>query len=104
MPDNIITSILLYNGAYSIPGTVPVSIDLFKEYVIPILNESGYEVDDSIFIGIEENNEYMKVIDTTSKEIPIVYCPTWENELRIRIISLIKEKNLTPDATTTFKM
>lgn len=104
MPDNIITSILLYNGAYSIPGTVPVSIDLFKEYVIPILNESGYEVDDSIFIGIEENNEYMKVIDTTSKEIPIVYCPTWENELRIRIISLIKEKNLTPDDTTTFKM
>lgn len=101
MPDEVVNMLLLYNGAYSLPGNVPVSIDLFKEYVIPILNESGYQVDDSLFSGIEEKGENLKIIDTTSAEIPLVQCPGWENELRNRVISVIKGKELVSDTENT---
>ena len=76
---------------------------MFKEYVISILNEFGYETYNIIFINTWENNANIEGIDTDSKEITIICCFTLENKLRTKIISLIKEKNLTLEDKITFK-
>lgn len=95
MPDDIVQMILMYNGAYAFPGTVPVSVNLYKEYVIPLLEEHGYQIGSDFFDGIDTSQNGMKIINHYPSDgmmVPCVQCPEWENELRNRVIKLIKEK------------
>lgn len=91
MPDNIIYMVMVYGGAYSLPGTVPVSIDDYKNVVFPILNKYGYDVDDSLFDGLEidDDKKYIYDLGNAFGE-PTIICPLWENELRKRVIRIIK--------------
>ena len=94
MPDEIVDMVLTYGGAYSLPGTVPVSLDLYKEFVIPILEKFGYQIDDKFFDGIENSSD-MKIINNYPTEmgmVPCVQCPEWEIELRRRVVKLVKDK------------
>ncbi len=95
MPDEMIMPGLLFGRAYSVPGNVPVSIELYKEFVVPLLKENGYEVDEKFFEGIEEDGTIKSITSRYSVsygcEIPEVYAPKWENELRNRSIDLIKK-------------
>ena len=95
MPDDIVQMLLMYNGAYAFPGTVPVSVDLYKEYVIPLLEEHGYQVGSDFFDGVDVTQSGMKYINHYPSDgmmMPSIQCPEWENELRMRTIKLIKEK------------
>ena len=88
MPDDVLFLIMVYGGAYNLPGTVPVSIKDYKEVVFPILEKYGHYIDDSIFEGIEEDSN-MKII--YSKDgTPIINCPDWEIALRNKIIKILK--------------
>ena len=87
--------VLTYGGAYSLPGTVPVSLDIYKEYVIPILEKYGYQVDESFFEDIDFSSGNLKIINSYPTEygmMPCVQCPEWEEELRKKVIKLVKEK------------
>lgn len=102
MPDEIVEMLLVYNGAYAVPGNLEVSIDSYKEFVVPILKKYGYSVDDDFFAGIDMNASGMKMINhypdpTTCMMIPCISCPDWEVELRRRTIKLIKEKKYGSD-------
>lgn len=106
MPDDIVDCALIYGGAYSLPGNVPVSIDLYKKYVIPILEEFGYHVNNDFFNGLDDRNANTRVIDTSSIEVtgtPRIFLPQWELELRRRVISLVKENKLIYDETKKIK-
>lgn len=92
MPRELYSSILLYNGCYSIPGNVPCTIELYKKYVIPILEEHGYDIPSNFFDGIEEDGT-LKIVDTTG-DYPAVYSPRFESILRERVIDLIISRNL----------
>ncbi len=61
MPDNVVDTLLLYNGAYSLSGSVPVSIELYKACVIPVLGEFGYDVDDSFFLELKKMGNFVKL-------------------------------------------
>lgn len=96
MPDEVILPILVMNQVYSLPGFVPSTIELYKEYVVPILEEHGYKIGDDFFDGIQENgtikyceNKYNPVYNTL---MPDMHCPEWENQLRERAIALIKRE------------
>jgi len=95
MPKEIILTALMFGRAYSVPGNVPVSVELFKEFVVPLLQENGYLVDDKFFEGIEEDGKIKSITSTYSAsygcEIPQMYCPNWEDELRDRTIDLIQK-------------
>lgn len=85
MPDDVIFNLLKNNGVYCFPGTVPVTLEDYKNVVFPILKNAGYEVDDSLFDDI--------VVDYNEKIIypPAIYqIPNWEHEVRDRVISIIK--------------
>ena len=92
MPDEVLLMLLMYGGAYSLPGYVPVSIESYKEYVLPVLEKHGYQVGNELFEGLSLSLDGMKIIDT-SLTPPSVNCPSWEHELRNRVIRFIKEKS-----------
>lgn len=95
MPDEVLKMVLTYGGAYSLPGTVPVSPDIYKEYVIPILEKYGYQVDESFFDDIDFSSGNLKIINSYPTEygmMPCVQFPEWEEELRKKVIKLVKEK------------
>ena len=91
MPDDILVYVLIFGGAYGLPGTVPVTLDDFKEVVLPILRKYGYEVDDSLFDGIVADKSWKIINYSLSQDgIPQIMCPDWENVIRSRIINLLK--------------
>lgn len=99
MPNDIIMMVLMFGGAYSLPGTVPVSIESYKEYVLPILKEHGYEVGDELFVGIGPNESGIKYINKYpspeyGRMLPVVQCPSWEVELRNRVIGSLQGKKV----------
>ena len=109
MPDDVLLSVLKFNNAYSLPGYVPSTIELYKEYVIPILEKHGYKVPNDLFEGITEDKT-IKYNDSTYNPyfqamlplLPEKGCPDWETSIRGRVISMIKEqlKNKTyPDGS-----
>lgn len=98
MPDEVVEGLLMANGAYALPGMVSVSIEIYKEYVIPILEKYGYIIDESFFEGIDMNSTGMKIINSypspeTGMMEPCVDCPKWESELRRRVIKIVKNKS-----------
>lgn len=92
MPDEVLFMVMVYGGAYSIPGTVPVTLEDYKATVLPILGKYDYDVDDSLFEGVEVDKD-MKLIYFTpdSNGLPIIDCPHWENVLRSRIVDMLKD-------------
>lgn len=96
MPDEVILPILVMNQVYSLPGFVPSTIELYKEYVVPILEEHGYKIGDDFFDGIQEKETIKynsnRYDPTYNALIPDMHCPEWENQLRERAISLIKRE------------
>lgn len=98
MSFGIMLMALQLGGAYSLPGTVPVSVQSYKECVIPILNEHGYEVDDNLFLDINPNEEGYKNITSTLipryGKVPNITSPSWENTLRERVIELVQSKEI----------
>jgi len=92
MPDEILFMVMVYGGAYSIPGTVPVTLDNYKATVLPILKKYGYDVDDSLFDGIViDKNMKLIYYYPNSNGLPTIDCPNWENILRNRIIDLLRK-------------
>lgn len=106
MPDEVLFMVMVYGGAYSTPGTVPVTLEDYKATVLPILEKYDYEVDGSLFEGLEFDND-MKLIYFTpdSNGLPIINCPNWENELRSRMIEMLKngKKNNLTDTDDNIK-
>lgn len=99
MPLPAMMEILKICNAYSLPGSVPVTLETFKEYVIPILEKHGYHVDDALFENLTNPEKGTKLIYRAPSPIygimmPVVNCPEWETELRNRIIDLIKSEKL----------
>lgn len=100
MPHDVMMMVLTYAGAYSLPGNVPVSVESYKECVIPLLKANGYELGQELFTGIDPNANGIKHIGkSVSPEygiiVPLVSCPSWELELRNRVIeSLQNNKEL----------
>lgn len=88
MPVDVMVPILMHCGAYGLPGTVPVSKDDFKEVVFPILKKYGYDIDDSLFDGVDFDQS-IKIINYPPDGEPFFGIPQWENELRDRIITLL---------------
>ena len=105
MPEDVLTLVLIYGGAYSLPGTVPVTLEDYKSVVFPILMRHGYDVDDSLFEGIENNNSsHLKIIYSSPDAggLPMIECPEWENTLRKRVIDILgndKIKDKSDDST-----
>ena len=91
MPDDIALLVMMYGGAYGLPGTVPVSLKDYKEVVFPILEKYGYYVDDSLFEGVDVDSD-MKIIyyPQNGEEIPVISCPNWEIKLRNRVVNILK--------------
>lgn len=91
MPDDVLFPVMYSSGVYSVPGTVPSTIKDYKEFVFPILERHGYHVDDSLFDGIESSDR-MKMIfyPLQSKGLPNIDIPPWENEVRNRVIGVLK--------------
>lgn len=85
VPEEILPLIMFNGGVYNLPGTVPVTFKLFKEIVFPIFSKYGYKLDDSIFEGLQENQK-LKIIN-----YPYIDIPSWETEVRTRIIKILKE-------------
>lgn len=100
MPDYAMSMILEIGGAYGLPGSVPVSIDTYKEYVVPILEKHGYQVTDELFEGIDSGASGMKYISHypdprfNGMMMPSVVCPEWEFELRKRVVNLVSGKEI----------
>jgi len=90
MPDDILTLVMLYGGAYHLPGTVPVTLESYKEVVFPILEKYGYHVDDTLFEDLEVDNNLKVIYTQVGEKIPVISCPSWETELRNRVIKIIK--------------
>ena len=96
LPDEVVVSLLKYNGAYATPGLLTSRVSDFKEFVVPILEKHGYHVGDEFFEGIPSNAEGNKYIshfpdpNFGGMMVPSVQCPEWENVLRERTIALIK--------------
>ena len=104
MPDEVMNMILTYGGAYSLPGNVPVSIETYKEFVVPILEKHGYQIDDSFFEEIDFSSGDIKIINSYPTQygmMPCVQCPEWEVELRNRAIKFIKEYEYTDKKKNT---
>lgn len=96
MPEEVIQQLILFGGAYALPGTVPVSLEEYKNVVFPILEKHGYYVDESIFEGIVEDQKQKFIIPgRTSYSETQLYCPEWENILRNRIINIVKNTKKT---------
>jgi len=99
MPSEVMQLILMSGGAYGLPGIVPVSIELYKEYVNPILEKHGYHVGKDFFEGISSEKGDVKYISHYNEPsldgalMPSVVCPDWENTLRTRAINLISQYN-----------
>lgn len=92
MPAEIIPAIVSYGGGFSLPGTVPTSIELYKEMVVPIIEKQGYKIPEDFFEGIVEDRN-IKMIEThTPSGQPQIYAPSWEVELRKRAINLMLER------------
>lgn len=98
MPEQAIIGLIMIAGAYCLPGTVPVSLESYKQCVLPILEKYGYKVEDDFFDGIESCENDMKIIiklpDENGFKRSDVQCPNWEHELRSRVIELVKSKNI----------
>lgn len=96
MPDEILMPIMMYGGAYGLPGTVPVSVEQYKEVVLPMLNNRGYEVGEELFEGIDDKESGVKYIykypDATGRMVSNIDCPKWEQELRDRVVQIVKGK------------
>lgn len=97
MPDEAILSVLAYSGVYSTPGVLEVTLDNFKEYVLPILKKHNYEVDESLFDGLFEETGLKIVEPIQGYPIPLVQFAPFENELRERIIKMIKKSLYSED-------
>lgn len=95
MPDDVVFQLLRVNGAYATPGLLTSRVSDYKEFVLPILEKHGYQIDDSFFEGIPDNAEGQKYISHFSDPsyngmvVPSVQCPNWEHILRGRTIALI---------------
>ena len=104
MSDEELLLILTAGGAYATPGILDITIDNYKEYVIPILEKYGYTIPDNFFEGLEDEPETKKVIMASPFDGSlIVDGPEWETELRNRTIKLIKEYQYTDANNTTKK-
>lgn len=94
MPDDVLMPIMSMGGAYGLPGTVPVSVEHYREVVLPILANHGYEVGEELFEGISEKESGVKYIykypDHNGYMTSGMQCPAWENELRDRVIQIVK--------------
>ena len=95
MPDDVVFLTMEYGGVYGIPGTVPVTLEDYKEVVVPILQHHGYDVDDSLLENIEEDSQ-MKIIHHPPENngFPVIYCPKWEETLRTRVIDTLSKGNM----------
>lgn len=101
MPEEVIQQLILFGGAYNLPGTVPVTMEEYKNVVFPIIKKYGYYIDESIFNGIEEDSTQKIIIPgRTSYMETQLYCPNWENILRTNIIKIIKHTNKTLTQTS----
>lgn len=96
MPNDILYLIMVYGGAYSLPGSVPVTIEDYKEVVLPIFKKYGYSIDEFIFNGLNEDGN-LKIIyfPPSGNGFPVVNCPEWENTLRERMISMLSQSKKT---------
>lgn len=90
MPDDVLLLVMMYGGAFSLPGSVPVSVNDYKEVVVPILRKHGYFVGDELFEGIVEDNDMKLIYSEEGSNFPNVRCPNWETELRNRVIEFLK--------------
>ena len=94
MPVDIMMFLVSTCGAYATPGLLNVSVEQYKEFVLPILEKHGYDVGEELFDGISPSAEGMKYIShfadprMQGMTMPSVQCPEWENELRSRVISI----------------
>ena len=108
MPDSVIPLVLLFGGAYSLPGMVPVSVEEYKNVVIPIFERHGYDIPDDFFDGIDPNTSGKKIIwhnqinNITGSISPQIQCPNWENTLRDRGIELVKNKTIGSDTVKKY--
>lgn len=91
MPDEAILSVLAYSDVYNTPGVLEVTLDNFKEYVLPILKKHNYEVDESLCDGLFEETGLKIVELIPGYPIPSVQFAPFEDELRERIIKMIKK-------------
>ena len=91
MPDDVLFPVMYSSGVYSVPRTVPSTIKDYKEFVFPILERHGYHVDDSLLDGIESSDRMKMIIyPLQSKGLPNIDIPPWENEVRNRVIGVLK--------------
>lgn len=104
MSDEELLLILTASGAYATPGILDITIDNYKEYVIPILEKYGYTIPDDFFEGLEDEPETKKVIIASPFDGSLVVDgPVWETELRNRTIKIIKEYQNTDTNNSTKK-
>lgn len=95
MPPEVLMSLISACGGYAIPGLLEVSVEHYKEFVLPILEKHGYSVGEELFEGIDSNSSGMKYISHFSDPrmqgmtMPRVQCPEWEVELRSRVINVV---------------
>ena len=60
--------------------------------VLPILEKKDFHIDDSIFDGIDYDGDFKVIHRDDENGFPVVNCPDWENIIRFRIISELKNK------------
>ena len=101
MPADAVKFLIAANGAYAIPGLLTVSVDNYKEFVVPILEKHGYSIE-GLFDGINPDDSGLKYIShfadsgSGGLNLPSVNCPEWENELRDRVINIVMGNKKVP--------
>lgn len=95
MPIDTMMFLLQTGGAYATPGILEVSVEQYKEFVLPILEKHGYDVGDNLFDGIDSNAKELKYIShfpdpsLGGLQMPQLTMPWWENELRNRVVNIL---------------
>ena len=95
LPIDTMMLLLQTGGAYATPGILEVSVEQYKEFVLPILEKHGYDVGDNLFDGIDPNAKELKYISHFPDpsfgglQMPQLTMPWWENELRNRVVNIL---------------